>query len=151
MRCDELKSVLELDDADAVLDAGAAREHLAGCARCAGRWPEVGMLLEAAHVPGARAGFTRRGAARAVAAGLVAVAIAGVALQQGSRRDDGRGSPAAAREPDARAPAVRPPGSSTVSRRTVIFERGERYESRFTYEVWTAPTPSCLERGGSGS
>lgn len=146
MRCREVESMLALEDVDARLDRDGVREHLGSCATCAGLWPEVAMLVEA-PLAGDRSA-PRRKAAKVVAAGLAAAAIVGIALHEPARPSGAARTPAA-RPIEAAAPLQS--GSSALSQTTVTFDRGQRYESRFTHEVWTAPTPSCLKNGGPGS
>lgn len=146
MNCRQVESLLGLENRDARLDQDAVRRHFGSCATCAGLWPEVALLL-GAPVPRERSAPRRR-AAKVLAAGLAAVAIVGIALHEPAKSAAAApGSPPRPIE----AAAPRPAGSSALSRSTISYDRGQRYESRVTEEVWTAPTPACLKPGGSGS
>jgi hypothetical protein len=143
MRCRDLASLLSMEDPDARFDPAAASGHLAACSRCATRWPEVALLVGTPDTPSA----SRRRPA-VVAAGLLAVASLAIGALTPHAESVGAGVAAPSRGPNPpRVAAV----ISTASHETVRFDRGARIESRVTYTTWTAPTPKCLQSGGSGS
>ena len=48
MSCDDVRRLLDLVDEDRRCDPPSLRRHLASCADCRGRYPEVALLLPAA-------------------------------------------------------------------------------------------------------
>jgi len=146
MRCSEVSSLLELSDLDARLDRARVGRHFASCSQCACRFPEVVLLLGAGM--GDQGGVRR--AARRIAAALVVAAVVGVMTIP----ERGGASPPESSVARTSAPAVseiRRGSDAAVSLESVRFDRGQRFESRVTSMVWTAPMPKCMQQGGSGS
>jgi hypothetical protein len=149
MRCQDVTALLDLADVDAKLDRSEVGRHFGACARCARRWPEVAILLDLGSAPAVRA--TRRGVRGVLAAALICAALLGLAEPAGTFASDPPGEDPDAVVADARLPEPTTGGSSNVVHETSTYERGQRFESRITHAVWSAPLPSCLQIGGSGS
>ena len=137
MNCENLRSLLDLEDSGARLDRRAVARHLDGCEACSGLFPEVPLLLARPR------GFPR---VRAAAFGASAAALLAVAWLAAA----GRG-PATVVEshPPTASPAVVAAADSGAFDVTISHEVvGAGHEhSTLTYSVWRAPTPKCLQPG----
>lgn len=97
MNCATLTRVLDLVDLDARFDRDAAARHLARCASCRRRYPEILALLATAPAESRRRRRSPR-AARIAAAGLLLAATLALATRDTrSSRAAADGAPPAAR------------------------------------------------------
>jgi hypothetical protein len=149
MRCQDVRALLDLADVDAKLDRSDVGTHFGACARCARRWPEVAILLDLRSAPAVR--LTRRSVRGVLAAALIGAALLGLAELAGTQAPEAPGGDPDGVIAEARVPERPTGGSSNVVHGTSTYERGQRFESRITHAVWSAPLPSCLQIGGSGS